>query len=62
MLIDNTYTLNYLDGFTNQKELVFNYLDLGNDSEVIQKMIDKYKLEESNYLVDLVYEAIIRHF
>ena len=62
MLIDNTYTLNYLDGFDNKKELVFDYLDLKYDGEVIQKMIDKYKLEESNYMVDLIYEAIIRHF
>ncbi len=60
--IDDTYTNNYLNDLTNKKELVFPYLELENDSEVIQNMINKYKLEESNYLVDLVYEAIIRHF
>ena len=32
------------------------------NNNVIQEMIDKYKLEASNYMVDLVYEAIIRHF
>lgn len=61
VVIDNTYTNNYLD-FSNKKELIFPYLDLEVDGEVIQNMINKYKLEESNYLVDLVYEAIIRHF
>ena len=60
--IDNTYTLNYLEDFDNKIELVFPYLDLEINSDVIQSMISKYKLEESNYLVDLVYEAIIRHF
>lgn len=60
--IDNTYTANYLKDFDNKLELVFPYLDLEIDSDVIQNMINKYKLEESNYLVDLVYEAIIRHF
>ena len=62
LLIDNTYTLNFLDDFNNNKELVFPYLDLEYDDLVIQNMINKYKLEESNYLVDLVFEAIIRHF
>lgn len=60
--IDNTYTANYLKDFDNKLEVVFPYLDLEIDSDVIQNMINKYKLEESNYLVDLVYEAIIRHF
>ncbi len=61
VVIDNTYTNNYLD-FSNKLELVFPHLDLEVDGEVIQNMITKYKLEESNYIVDLVYEAIIRHF
>ena len=62
VLIDNTYTLNYLDGFNNAKELVYPYLDIEHNDQAIQSMIDKYKLEQSNYLVDLVYEAIIRNF
>jgi len=62
VLIDNTYTLNYLADFTNSKELIFPYLELEFNDSVIQEMIDKYKLEPSNYMVDLVFEAIIRHF
>jgi len=62
LIIDNTYTLNYLSDINNKKELVFPYLELEFNGEVIQNMINKYKLEESNYMVDLVYEAIIRHF
>ena len=62
LLLDNTYTLNYLDGFSNKKELVFPYLDLEFNSTVIEDMIKKYSLEASNYMVDLVFEAIIRHF
>ena len=62
LIIDNTYTLNYFDDLDNKLELVFPYLDLDFNGNVIQEMIDKYKLEVSNYMVDLVYEAIIRHF
>ena len=61
ILIDNTYTLNYLEDFSNNKEVIYPYLDIKHDNEAIQAMIDKYKLEESNYLIDLVYEAIIRN-
>lgn len=60
LLIDNTYTLNYLSDFTNSKELVFPYLDLEFNPQIIEDMIKKYSLEPSNYMVDLVYEAIIR--
>ena len=62
VLVDNTYTYNYLKDISNKKELVFPYLDLDFNDNVIQNMINKYKLEESNYIVDLIYEAIIRHF
>ena len=62
LIIDNTYTLNYLSDFTNNKELIFSYLNLEFNDNVIQEMIDKYQLESSNYMVDLVYEAIIRQF
>ena len=60
LIIDNTYTLNYLSDLSNSKELVFPYLDLEFNDLVIQNMIDKYQLEASNYMVDLVFEAIIR--
>ena len=60
ILIDNTYTLNFLEAFSNKKELVYPYLEIEHNDLSIQNMIDKYKLEASNYLVDLVYEAIIR--
>ena len=59
LIIDNTYTLNYLDDIDNNMELVFPYLDLEFSDCVIQDMIDKYKLQASNYMVDLVYDAII---
>lgn len=59
LIIDNIYTRNYLSDFTNRKESIFNYLDIDNDDNAIQNMIFKYHLEPSNYIVDLLYEAII---
>jgi len=59
LLIDDTYTLNYLDELNNKKELVYPYLELEKTDDVFNKIMDKYKLQPSNHLVDLIYEAII---
>ena len=60
LIIDNMYTRNFLDIFDNNKECVFDYMNINNSDDAIQEMINKYKLEESNYIVDLIYEALIR--
>ncbi len=60
LIIDNLYTRNYLIDVPNSKESVFSYLNIENDEEAIQNMISKYHLESSNYIVDLIYEALIQ--
>lgn len=62
IVLDDTYTLNYLADFLNDKELIFPYFDLEFNDKVIEELVKKYGLEPSNYMVDLVYEAIIRQF
>lgn len=60
LIIDNLYTRNYLESISNKKESIFAYLNVENTDEAIQEVINKYKLEPSNYIVDLLYEAIIQ--
>lgn len=60
LIIDNLYTKNYLEEFTNKKESVFSYLNMKISDDVFEKIIKKYNLEPSNYLVDLLYEALIK--
>lgn len=60
LIIDNQYTRNYLSDISNVKESVFHYLDILNDDKAIDNMISKYHLEPSNYIVDLLYEALIQ--
>ena len=43
----------------NKKELVYPYLELEKTNDVFNIIMDKYKLQPSNHLVDLIYEAII---
>lgn len=60
LIIDNSYTLDYLSEIKNKKESVFKYLDLSLSNDVFEKLIAKYELEPSNHIVDLLYEAIIK--
>lgn len=60
LIIDNTYTRNYLDDIDNKKESVFKYLGLEVTDDVFDKLMNKYGLEPSYYLVDLLYEALIK--
>ena len=59
LIIDNIYTKNFLEEINNKKESIFNYLDLEFSDDVIDKVIEKYNLKPSNYIVDLLYEALI---
>ena len=60
LIIDNSYTRNYLEEFDNKKESIFKYLNLDMSDDVFDRLVNKYNLEASNYLVDLLYEAIIK--
>lgn len=59
LIIDNSYTLDYLSNITNKKESIFKFLGLEFSYDVFDKIIDKYKIEPSNHLVDILYEALI---
>ena len=57
--IIQNYTIDYLKDIKNIKKSVFEYLGMNNSYDVFEKIIKKYKLEPSNHLVDLIYEALV---
>lgn len=59
LIIDNEYTINYLKKIKNNKESIFKYLDMKMSDDIIERMMDKYNLELSDHIVDLLYEALI---
>ena len=61
LIIDNEYTPKYLSELNNKKELIYPYLDMEYSLDVFNKIMDKYKIEPTNHLVDILYEAIIFH-
>ena len=60
LIIEDSYTIDYLSDLDNQKELFCKYLDMEYSLDIFERMIKKYQLEPSNHLVDLIYEAIIQ--
>lgn len=60
LIIDNSYTRNYLEDIDNDKHSIFEYLNLNVSDDVFDRLMNKYNLEPSNYLVDLLYEALIK--
>ena len=61
LIIDNLYTENFLETLTNHKESIFKYLDTKYNDNIIDELIKKYELEPSNYIVDILYESLIKH-
>lgn len=61
LIIDNAYTENFLESIPNKKESIFNYLDTKYNDNVIEKLIEKYNIEPTNYIVDILYESLIKH-
>ena len=61
LIFENEYTPKYLSELDNNKELIYPYIDMENTSDVFTKIMDKYKIEPTNHLVDILYEAIIFH-
>lgn len=59
LLIEDTYTIDFLKDLDNSKELVYKYLNMEYTLDIFDRIIKKYNLVPSNHLVDLIYEALI---
>lgn len=59
LIIEENYTPKYLEELENKKELIYPYLQLEYNDNIFEQIIEKYHLQPSNHLVDLLYEAII---
>lgn len=61
-IIDNAYTRQYLKfyKFSNPLVSVLDFVGLVFHDDVLNEMLEKYNLEPSNYIVDLIFEALIQ--
>lgn len=61
LYIDNSYTLKYIKELINKKESILKHLDVEYTDDVIELLMEKYGIQPSNYIVDILYESLIYH-
>lgn len=60
LILDNKYTESYLSSLKNKKNYILEFLHEEYTDDIIEKLMKKYELEPSNYIVDLLYESLIK--
>lgn len=60
LIMDNEYTNNYLSDITNKKESIYDHIPTNNKDTFIEDIMTKYAIEPTNYIVDVIYESIIK--
>lgn len=59
LILNNQYTLDYLKSIKNIKRDISTYLDIPYHNDIIETIMKKYNIKPSNYIVDILYEALI---
>lgn len=59
LILDNIYTPSFLSFLKNEKKFILDYLHLIYHKEIISELKKKYHLNDSNHIVDLLYEALM---
>mgnify|MGYP007056209595 CR=1 FL=1 len=59
MLMEGVYTPGYLEELDNHKEMIYPHLEMEFSDDVFDRIREKYQLQPSDHLVDLLYEAVI---
>ena len=62
LIIDNAYTRNYLEKFSNLKEDIFLYFGEKYQDNIIEKLVSKFQIAPTNHIVDILYELILLKF
>lgn len=60
LIMNNVYTNNFLQDIPNKKESIFKYMGKEYHDRIIEEIINEYKIEPSNYIVDILYEALVQ--
>ena len=60
LIIDNTYTKNYLNEIENEKVSIFKFVGKEYNDNIIEDLIREYEIQKTNHIVDILYEALIK--
>ena len=61
LILDNAYTNNFLASLPNKKESILKYLNKEYHDRVVEELIEENNIEPTNYIVDILYESLIKH-
>lgn len=61
LILDNAYTNNFLEELPNKKESILKYLNKEYHDRVVEELIEENNIEPTNYIVDILYESLIKH-
>lgn len=61
LILDNAYTNNFLESLPNKKESILKYLNKEYHDRVVEELIEENNIEPTNYIVDILYESLIKH-
>ena len=62
LILDNIYTKEFFNNFDNKFDYITNYLELEYNEHIIEEIMNKYNLEPSEHIVDLLYEALMMKY
>lgn len=60
LIMNNKYTENFLKDIPNNKEYICTYLEKEYSDNLIEDLVKENNLEPSNYIVDLLFESLIK--
>lgn len=60
LIMDNIYTKNYIKNLKNKKIDIFKLLNIDLTDDVIDKIKEKYKLKDSNHIVNILHDALLK--
>ena len=61
LILDNVYTNNFLESLPNKKESLLKYIGKEYNDHIIEDLIEENNIEPTNYIVDILYETLIKH-
>lgn len=62
LIINNGYTKDFLNKLPNDIYSILDYLNIQYSDQVIDEIMNKYNLQPSNHVVDLLYEALLMEY
>jgi DNA polymerase III alpha subunit (gram-positive type) len=61
LILDNAYTNNFLESLSNKKESILKYLNKEYHDQIVEELIEENNIEPTDYIVDILYESLIKH-